>query len=114
MEHVHYLHSLHFHDTTTRFAEGGCYTKFQFFAAIDHVLQHMVYRVLMDAGTFSNDLSHLTPHLAKKTCSTWFRLVPRIVRENSIEIAIVNCGPLEVVTLALAPVVFSQSYSERR
>src|SRR5215208_6478506 len=114
MEHVHYLHSQRYHDTTTRFAKGGCYTKFQFFTAIDHILQHVVYRVLMHARTFSNDLSHLTPYLAKETCGTHFRLVSRIVRENSIEIAIVNCGPLEVVALALAPVMFSQSYSQRR
>src|SRR3712207_4062092 len=101
MEHVHYLHSQRYHDTTTRFAKGGCYTKFQFFAAIDHILQHVVYRVLMHTGALGNDLSHLTPHLAQETCSTHFRLVSRIVGENSIEIAIVNRGPLEVVTLAL-------------
>ena len=113
MEHVHYLHSQHYHDTSARFAEGGCYTKFQFFTAIDHVLQHVIDRVLVHARAFSNDLSHLTTHLAKEARSARFALVSRIVRENSMQFSIVNCGPFEVVTLALATIVIAQCSSQR-
>jgi hypothetical protein len=74
MEHVHYLHSQHYHDTSTRFAEGGCDTKFQFFTAIDHVLQHVIDRVLVHAGAFGDYLSHFATHLAKETRSAWFDL----------------------------------------
>src|ERR1041385_915515 len=114
MEHVHYLHSQHYHDTSARFAKGGCYSKFQFFTTIDHVLQHVVYRVLMHAGAFSNNLSHFASHPAQKTCGALFWLVSRIVTEDAIEIAIVNCGPLEVVSFAFATVVFAQCSLERR
>jgi len=55
MEHVHYLHSQHYHDTSARFAKGGCDAKFQFFTTIDHVLQHVVYRVLMHARAFGDE-----------------------------------------------------------
>src|SRR5215210_4402450 len=113
MEHVHYLHSQHYHDTTTRFAEGGCYTKFQFFAAVDHILQHVIDRVLMDASAFGNDLSHFAPHLANKTCGAGPCLVPWIVGKDPVKISIVNCRPFKVVTLALATVVFSQRSSQR-
>jgi len=82
MEHVHYLHSQHYHDTAARFAKGGCYTKFQFFAAIDHVLQHVIDRVLVHAGALSNDLSHFSAHRAKETRSARFALVSRIVGED--------------------------------
>src|SRR5215212_1696094 len=107
MEHVHYLHSQHYHDMTARFAEGCCYAKSQFFAAVDHILQHVIDRVLMHAGAFSNDLSHLATDLAQETRSAGQCLVPRIVREDAMEISIVNCGPFEVVTLALAAIVFA-------
>src|SRR5215213_3818066 len=111
MKHIHYLHSQHYHDTTTRFAEGGCYTKFQFFAAIDHILQHVIDRVLVDPCAFSNDLSHLATDVPNETHSTGPCLVSWIVGEDSMEISIVNSGPFEVVTLALAPVVFAQRSS---
>src|SRR5215213_8284816 len=107
MKHIHYLHSQHYHDTTTRFAEGGCYTKFQFFAAIDHILQHVIDRVLVYAGAFSNHLSHLATHLAHEARGARPCLVSWIVGKDSMEIPIVNCGPFEVVTLTLAPVVFA-------
>src|SRR5215211_4201585 len=107
MEHVHYLHSQHYHDTTTRFAEGGCYTKFQIFAAVDHILQHVIDRVLMHAGAFSNDLPHFAPHLAHEAGRAGPCLVSRLVGKNSMKISVVNGGPFEVVTLALATVVFS-------
>jgi hypothetical protein len=84
MEHVHYLHSQHYHDTSARFAEGGCYTKFQFSTTIDHVLQHVIDCVLMHAGALGNDLSHFTTHLAKKHRSARFVPVSRIVREDSM------------------------------
>src|ERR1051325_2592138 len=111
MEHVHYLHSQHYHDTTTRFAEGGCYSKFQFFTPIDHILQHVIDCVLMHAGAFSNDLPHFAPHLPNEAGGALARLVSWIVRKDSMKIAIVNCGPFEVVTLALATIVLSQSSS---
>jgi len=84
MEHVHYLHSQRYHDTSARFAEGGCYTKFQFFTTIDHILQHVIDRVLMHAGAFGNDLSHFTTHLAKKERGALLVSVSRIVREDSV------------------------------
>src|SRR5215470_347611 len=108
MKHVHYLHSEHYHDTTARFAEGGCDTKFQIFAAIDHVLQHVIDRVLVHACTFSDDLSHLESHLAQKTDGTLAMFVMWIVGEDATQIAIVNSGPFEVVTLALAAIMIAQ------
>src|SRR6185369_4122460 len=111
MEHVHYLHSQHYHDTSARFAEGGCYTKVQFFTTSDHILQHVIDRVLMHAGAFSNDLTHFATHFAKEHRRTRFVPVSRIVREDSVQFAIVNCGPFEVVTLALATIVIAQRSS---
>ncbi len=64
----------------------------------------------MHSSVFSNDLSHFSTHLTNETRSTLFCRVSRIVREDSKQITIVNIGPLEVVTLALATVVFAQFY----
>src|ERR1043166_924189 len=114
MKHVHYLHSQHYHYMTTRFAEGGCYAQPQFFATIDHVLEHVIDRVLVHARAVGNDLSHFTTYLAQKTRRTRFRFMSWIVREDSPQIAIVNSGPLEVVTLALAAVMFAQREPQRR
>src|ERR1700752_329863 len=111
MEHVHYLHSQHYHDTSARFAEGGCYTKFQFFTAIDHVLQYVIDRVLMHTSAFSNDLSYFATHLAKKHRGARFVSMSWIVREDSMKFSIVNRGPFEVVTFALATVVLAQRSS---
>jgi hypothetical protein len=83
MEHFHYLHSQRYHDTTTRFAKGGCHAKLQLFAAIDHVLQHVIDRVLMHACTISNDLSHLSAHLAKETRGAGFVSMSWIVGEDA-------------------------------
>ena len=107
MEHIHYLHSQHYHDTTTRFAEGGCYTKFQIFAAVDHILQHVIDGVLMHAGAFSNDLPDLATDLTNEAGGTGPCFVSWIVGKDSMKISIVNGGPFEVVTLALATVVFT-------
>jgi hypothetical protein len=114
MEHVHYLHSQHYHDTSARFAEGGCYTKFQFFTAIDHILHHVIDRVLMHAGTLGDDLSHLETHLEKKTRGTLSMLMMWIVGDDATQIAIVNRGPFEVVTLALATIVIAQGEAQCR
>src|SRR5215217_9018964 len=113
MKHVHYLHSQHYHDTTTRFAEGGCYSKFQFFAAVDHILQHVIDRVLMHTSALRNYLTHFAPHLANETRGTGPCLVSWVIRKNSMEISIVNRGPFKVVTLALATIVFPQRTSQR-
>jgi hypothetical protein len=44
----------------------------QIFAAIDHILEHVIDRVLVHSGAFGNDLAHLTTHLAQKTRGTRF------------------------------------------
>src|SRR6185437_5879989 len=112
MKHVHYLHSQHYHDTSARFAEGGCDTKFQFFAAVDHVLQDVIDGVLVHASAFSDDLSDLASHLAQKTRGALPVLVMWIVREDATQIAIVNRGPFEVVSLALAPIMIAQGEAQ--
>src|SRR5688500_20098686 len=62
----------------------------------------------MHAGAFGDDLSHLTTHAPNETRGTFPVLVTRIIGEDSMQIAIVNGGPIEVVTFAFAAVVFAQ------
>jgi hypothetical protein len=70
-------------------------------------LQHVIDRVLMHAGAFRDDLPDLTTHAPDETRGALAMLVPRIVRKDSMQIAIVNCGPIEVVSFAFAAVVFA-------
>src|SRR5688572_7774726 len=107
MEHVHYLHSQHYHYTTTRLSKRCGDTQFQIFATIDHVLQHVIDRVLVHAGAFRDDLSHLTTYTPDETCCALTLTMPRVVRENPMQIAIVNGGPFEVVSLSFASIVFA-------
>ena len=73
MEHVHYLHSQHYHYATR--SRKGLLPELQIFAAIDRVLQHTIDRVLVHAGAFGDDLSHFATHLAQKNRGTkGFRL----------------------------------------
>ena len=64
----------------------------------------------MHAGPFRNDLTHFSTHLANETRGARLRLVTRVIREDSTQIAIVNSGPLEIVTFTFAAIVFAQSY----
>src|SRR6185295_8687236 len=68
----------------------------------------------MHAGVFRDDLSHLSADLTNETCSTHSLPVTRFVRKYSMQIAIVNCGPLEVVALAFATIMFAQLDLESR
>src|SRR5688500_15866033 len=62
----------------------------------------------MHAGAFRDDLSHLTTHAPNETRGTFPVLVTRIIGEDPMQIAIVNGGPIEVVTFAFAAIVFAQ------
>src|ERR1051325_11259699 len=68
----------------------------------------------MHARAFGDDLSHLATHLAQETRSALAMLVTWIVGEDATQIAIVNRGPFEVVTLALATIVIAQRSAQRR
>ena len=67
----------------------------------------MIDRVLVHAGAFGDDLSHLTTHTPDETRGALTLAMPRVVRKDSMQIAIVNGGPFEVVTFTFAAIVFA-------
>ena len=50
----------------------------------------MIDRVLVHAGAFGDDLSHLTTHTPDETRGALTLAMPRVVRKDSMQIVIVN------------------------
>src|SRR5882762_5988574 len=108
MQNVHDLNCQDDHQTAARFAGRYSDTQFQVFAAIDHVFEYVIDGVLMHPGAIGNYLTHLPAYATDKTGGGWFGTMARIVGKNATQITIVNCGPIKIVTLTLAPVMFTQ------
>ena len=108
MQHVHDLNCQNNHQAAARFAWRNSDAQLQILATIDHVFDYMIDCVLVHAGAVGDYLAHFATHAADKAGSGWFGTVPRVVRENPPQVPVVNGGPIKVVTLALAPVVFAQ------
>src|SRR5258705_4279688 len=108
MQPVHYLNCQDTHDTPTRRSCRDSYAQLKILAAINHVFEQMIDSVLMHASAFSNDLSNLAADCAEKTRGARLGTMTRIVREDAQQITIVNCGPIKVVLLAFATIVFAQ------
>jgi hypothetical protein len=114
MQYVHYLHCQHNHYSPACLSFWSSHAQLQFFAAIDHVLKHMIDSVLVNARYVSDYLSHFTPDAAEETGGAWFLTMPGIVGKDSTEVTIVHRRVLKIVALTFAAIVFTQSHSERR
>jgi hypothetical protein len=79
----------------------------QFLAAINHVLQHVIDCVLVYASSFSDNLTHFPPHAADEARCALFGPVSWIIREDPVQITIIDSRPFEVVAFTLPPVVFA-------
>src|ERR1044072_4955050 len=108
MQDVHHLNCQHNHHAPAGIALRSNNTELQILTPVDHILENMIDCVLMDACSFGDDLSHLSPHATNETGSTWFCPVSRIVGKYSQQIAIVNGRPLKIVMFAFPPVVLAQ------
>src|ERR1700704_1552929 len=102
MEHIHYLNSQDNHYPTARLSRRRRHSQLQILTTVDHVFEHVIDGVLMDAGTFGDNLTNVATHAAQKTGGAWTRSVLRIGREDAEQITIVNCRPVKVVFFALA------------
>src|ERR1700682_5010164 len=74
----------------------------------------MVNGVLMDAGGSGDHLPHGTPDASYEARGAGPRFMARIVRENTAEVAVINGWILEIITLALAFVMFLQRHLQHR
>src|SRR6267142_37763 len=108
MQYVHNLNCQDNHYATASLSFRRRHAQLQILATIDHILEHVVDSVLMNAGAFSDYLANFTPNAAEKTSGAWQRLIKRIGGEDPQQITIVNRRPVKVVFLAFAPIVFAQ------
>ena len=83
VQHVHYLNCQNNHDAATRFSRWNTHAQLQIFAAVDHIFEHVIDCVLVNASALSDDLSDIAADTAKKTCGARFGTMTWIVGENA-------------------------------
>src|SRR2546425_8051404 len=114
MQHVHHLDGQDNHDAPASLSRGSCHTQLELFTAVDHILQHVIDCVLVNSGSLGNDLTNFATHAAEKTCGAGTGVMMWIVRKDSTQIAIVDSGPIKVITLTLAAIMFAQRNLQSR
>src|SRR5258708_15135076 len=87
-------------------------TQLQLAAPSDHVLQHLVERELILARPGGDEFADFRTVAAEEVRGELLPVVPRIVGKESLEIAVVEVGIADQVSLPLVGVVLAQGHAK--
>ena len=109
---VHRLHGEQHGEFVARLLLRHREPQLQLAAARDHVLEHLVDRVLIDAGPARDDAPHRLAHLAEELRRRHVAGKLRRIGEQPAQLAVVELRVLDAVMPALAPVVPPQRVAQ--